>query len=510
MKRGAALTLLLGLLLAACIARLWLLPLRSSFWVDEMVTAFVVHYGAGHASLAVAPQVTETVYYSLPRLAERLLGFSEVVYRLPSTFLMAGALWAVFRVAARLIHGGAGWFAVFACLTLRIVNYQAADARPYALGTCAAAAGVWFLVRWMDTARWRDGVLFLLCAALLWRVHLIYWPFYIVFAAYTVARLANRDTEVTWQRAAVVYGLIAAALIPVALRALSVLSEAKTHVFVEHAPTLGELMRAFKWVLVAGSAAGAWALSRIMKWPRPALSQERPAGGWSTATLVMGWWLVQPLALFAFSKLTGNSVFVDRYLSVSLPGAALAATLAVGYFLPPAFWKISSAVFGAGVFLLMGNVTQLAPPHHNSDWRAASASIRRLGWASSTPVVYPSPFIEARPPAWRPDYPLPGFLYCHLLVYPAPGAPYLLPFVTSPEAERYAAEIAAGPLAAAGRFVIYGGDRNVRLWRKWFAGQRAFEGWKNRQLGPFGDVEVAVFENPARGELARNAPRHLP
>jgi hypothetical protein len=120
--------------------------------------------------------------------------------------------------------------------------------------------------------------------------------------------------------------------------------------------------------------------------------------------------------------------------------------------------------------------------------------------------VYPSPFIEAQPPAWRPDYPLPGFLYCHLLVYPAPGTPYLLPFVTSPEAERYAAELAAGPLSSAGRFVIYGGDRNVRLWRKWFAGRSAFEGWKNRQLGPFGDVEVAVFEDPARGELARNSP----
>ena len=451
MKRGAGLTWLLALLVAACIARLWLLPLRSSFWVDEMVTAFVVHYGAAHASLAVAPQVTETVYYWLPRMAERLLGFSEVVYRLPSTLLMAGAMWAVYRVAARLIHPDAGWFAVLACLTLRIVNYQAADARPYALGTCAAAAGVWFLVRWMDTARWRDGARFLLCAALLWRVHLIYWPFYIVFAAYTVARLARRETEVTWQRAAVVFGLMGAALIPVALRALAVLGQAQAHVITDHAPTFGELNRAFKWGLVAGSAGGAMLLSRILKWPRPAWSRERSAGGWSAATLVMGWWLVQPLALYAFSKLTGNSVFVDRYLSVSLPGAGLAATLAVAYFIPPALWRVSSAAFGAGVLLLIGNPFNLTPRHHNSDWRAASASIRRLGWASSTPVVYPSPFIEAQPPAWRPDYPLPGFLYCHLLVYPAPGAPYLLPFSSSPEAERYAAGLAAGPLATARR-----------------------------------------------------------
>src|ERR1035438_166494 len=131
MSRSAVLTSILCLLLAACIARLWLLPLSSRFWVDEMVTAFVVHYGAAHPSLAVAPQVTETIYYWLPRIAERLLGFSEIVYRLPSTLLMAGAMFFVFRLAARLIHPDAGWFAVFACLTLKIVNYQAADARPY-------------------------------------------------------------------------------------------------------------------------------------------------------------------------------------------------------------------------------------------------------------------------------------------------------------------------------------------------------------------------------------------
>jgi hypothetical protein len=406
-------------------------------------------------------------------------------------------MWLVFRLAARLIHPEAGWFAVFACLTLKIVNYEAADAWPYALGTCVAAAGLWFLVRWMDTARWRDGLLFALCAAVLWRVHLIYWPFYLVFAAYAVVRLAKRETEVTWWHAAVVYGLIGAALIPVALRALAVLSEAKAHVFVDHPPTFLELNRAFKWGLVAGCGGGAFVLSRLLKCPRRAA-----AFGGVTLTLALGWWLAQPLELFAFSWFTGNSVFVNRYLSLALPGTALAATLAVGYFLPPAFWKISSAVFGAGVFLFMGNLSELTPRHHNSDWRAAAGRIRQLGWANTTPVIYPSPFIEAQTPVWQPDYSLPGFLYCHLLVYPAPGTPYLLPFESSPEAERYASSITAGPLVSAGRFAIYGGDVNVRLWRKWFAGRAEFRGWTDRQLGPFGDVEVAVFEDPARGQLA--------
>jgi hypothetical protein len=45
----------LSVLLAAALFKLWILPLRSSFWVDEMVTAFVVNYGSAHPSLSVAP-----------------------------------------------------------------------------------------------------------------------------------------------------------------------------------------------------------------------------------------------------------------------------------------------------------------------------------------------------------------------------------------------------------------------------------------------------------------------
>ena len=53
----ALLRMVLVLVLALCFARLWLMPLPSSFWVDEMATTFVVHHGAADPSLRVAPQV---------------------------------------------------------------------------------------------------------------------------------------------------------------------------------------------------------------------------------------------------------------------------------------------------------------------------------------------------------------------------------------------------------------------------------------------------------------------
>lgn len=486
------LDILLGLLIALCLARLWLVPLPSSFWVDETGTMFVVRQGANHPSLAIAPQVTASIYFWLPRAADALLqllpaawlapGVVETLYRIPSLLAMAAACFVIARLAKRLIHPQAAWFAVFACMSLRGFNYQAADARPYALGTLVAVLSLWALVRWLDSASWRDAFLFLLPAALLWRVHLVYWPFYGIFALYAAVRIARKETDVTALRALAVFGALGLTLIPVLMEALALFRQAGAHVVVP-APGTSELWRSLKMGLIAECLAGAWLLG---KW-RVARGDTIIKG--SSFALLAAWWLIQPLALFAFSWLTGNSVFVDRYLSIALPGAALMATVAASVFLPSRLWKPAAALVGTAVLLFMGHWKTEWPPHHDSNWRGAAAAVNRLQTATPLPVVCPSPFIEARPPVWNPGYQLPGFLYAPLATYPVQGQLILLPFATSPGAEHFAAGLDLGS-----RFLIYGPRGSVTFWRKWFAMRPDLAHWHNRGIGDFGDVLVVLFE----------------
>ena len=465
------------------------MPLSSSFWIDEIGTAFVVHQGPADASLAVAPQVPQSIYYALPRASEALLGFSEIAYRLPSILAMGLALFLIARLAARLIHPQAGWFAAFACLALRGNNYYAADARPYALGACVAAASLMFLVRWLDSAKWREAILFAVFAALLWRVHLIFWPFYLLFALYSVVRLASSDTRVTWFEAGIVFALLGLALLPVLANALALFREAKAHV-IARAPSLRDLVDSLKYGLIFQCGAGAWLLHRLFRWDAKTSPLPR-----ASLVLIIGWWLCQPLCLFAFSWLTGSSVFVSRYLSLALPGAVLVATLAASRFIPAAYWKPLSVAMGVGVLLVLGQWGQVWQRHHNSDWRAAAANVNELAISSDMPVICPSPFIEARAPVWRPDYQLPGFLYAHLLIYPIHGTPYLFPFETSPEAERYAIRLSNQTLSGSGRFLLFGGVGSIRYWRGWFAKRPEFAGWNVHRITAFGDVEIVVFDH---------------
>lgn len=471
-------------LLLVCVARMWVMPLTSSFWVDEAETAFVVHHGVSHPSLAIIAPAIGSVYYWLPRASEAMFGFSEAVERLPSLVALAIALFFIARVAARLICPEAAWFAVFACLTLRLFNYEAADARPYALGTCVAAASLWLLIRWLDSGKWFDGILFLAAGALLWRVHLVYWPFYLVYAVYFLAR---SDRRVSWTQALTICTGLVLALLPVVFNALAMNRDAAMHVFAP-LPTWFELGSSFKIRLVAACALGAWILARALHWKR-----LEPAPSAAAIALIAGWWLMQPLGLFAYSHISGISVFTTRYVSIALPGSALAATAAAAFFIPKRHWKPLALAMGIAALVFGGQWGELWPPHHNSDWRGASRAANALAVGPSTPVLVVSPFIEAKPPIWSPDYPLPGYLYSQLDVYPIHGTPYLLPYGDSPAGKQYAETLAQSALPAAGRFLIHGPAADVARWREWFAARPEFAGWRNRQLGPFLDVDVALF-----------------
>ena len=472
----------LALLLAIVAARLWVAQIRSSFWVDEMVTAFVVHHSANDPSLAVAPQVPKSIYYGVAWAADKIFGTREIAYRLPSILFSLAMLWFIGRLAARLIHPQAGWFAVFACFGFKALSWEAPDARPYALGFLVMAAATLFLVRWLDSARWREAIAFVILAALIWRVQLIFWPVYLALALYAMVRLHRRETPVTWFNALAGFAALGILLLPVAIEAIALNRQAGAHVIVDQ-PTFGQLLRAMQFKMMFEVGAGAWIVSRFAR----AKSEKAPAQ-LSAVTLAAAWWLIPLLGLFVFSQATGNSVFVRRYYSIALPGAALAATCAAAYFLPKRQWKPAALALGVGVLAWYGVRPE---PWPGSDWRGAAAALNAL--PAGTPVIAPSPFIEAKWPEWRPDYPLPGFLYAHLDCYRLRQPVFLFPFHTSSEAESYAAKLLP-ELEQSKRFAIYGGDANVRFWKGWFLAHRDFSQWRARSLGNFGDVEAIELE----------------
>jgi hypothetical protein len=487
-RRWAWSNRLLIFLLAICITRLWLMPLPSSFWTDETGTFFVVER-PNDPSFAVAPQVPASIYYVLPRAVERIFGFSEVSWRIPSLLLMGIALFMIGRLASRLIDPDAAWFAVFACFVMPDFNYYAADARPYALGIFVTVASLYFLIDWLDTARWRSALGFVVFAALLWRVQLVFWAFYPVFLIYTLVRLFRTGTKVGWIRALLVCSVLALALIPVVFDALRILQSAKSHSFAP-LPRFRSWLHYFPWKPLAYCAGLPWLAARYTKWPRRRLPSAH------ALTLIAAWWIWMPLCLFVYSRLTGTVLFVPRYFSPELPGAALAATVLASCYLPRARWKQATVVLAVAGLLWTGRWTVLWPYHSPDNWRQGAIDADLKTGEPDTPVITISPFIEAQAPIWTPDYRLPGFLYAPLLVYPVRGKIYPFPFLISPEAEEYSARLLRDTLTKRRRFILYGSGRNAIRWADWFSKRPELAGWAF-SAGSADDIGIFVFVNPA-------------
>ena len=485
-ERARYYTPLLACLLLACIVRLWLSLLPQSYWLDETVTAFMVRYGIHHPSLAVAPKLDLSLYYWLPRASQALFGSSEASLRLPSLLATFVSLLLTARLAARLIHPQAAWFVVFLCFLPHEFTRQATDARPYGLGTCVALAAIWSLIRWLDRARLADAALFCLFAALLLRIHLIYWPFYAVFAVYALLRCKRAETPVSGRALAIVSCIVAASLVPLVPDTLALSKQAAMHVVVDKSQATS-FLSAFQLPMILACGLSGWLLARIFRWPRHPIATTL-----SGCILIALWWLWQPAALLDFSAITGNSVFVARYFSLAIPGMILAAALSLSAFVPPAKWQPLTLILAIGI-LLASFAHGLAPPNRNSDWRDAARTVNNLMRGTNTPVLCPSPFVEAQSPVWTPSYALPGFFYAHLAAYPIDGDTILLPARLSPEGERYVQPLIGSRIAPAGRFVLYSGVYGVYQWLSWLENQPELNPWKKRHL-KFGDVELIVFE----------------
>lgn len=270
-------------LLAVCVARLWLMAMPSSLWTDETATAFVARY-PDHPSLAIVSPYTHSVYYALPRAMDKMLGFSEIGYRIPSVIAMLVALWFLARLTVRLVYPEAAWFAVFAFLAMPGVNYFAIDAKPYALGFLIAIAAVFFEVRWLDSNRWWDALLFVIAASLLWRVQQVYWPFYVVFGVFALCR----HRSVGWGRVLGVFAVLTLALVPVAIYSAGLLREAGAHAFLAPPRFRGLWSLLFsEWKFVAIVGGLAWLIGWFANLEPPAGSRK------STWMLAVSWWLVR-------------------------------------------------------------------------------------------------------------------------------------------------------------------------------------------------------------------------
>jgi mannosyltransferase len=474
---------LLGSIGVLVVLRLWLVPLTSSLWVDELGTWWVVKDGIGEtARRAYTFQGQSPLYYVIVWLAKAVGGTSEMALRAPSLAATAGSAILLHRLVCRLISREAARMSVLVFVSTGLVAFEASEARPYAIATFALVASTYVLMRWLDESGWWRGVVYVVLAVTAVWAHYLFLLALGSHAVYALARVRRGQTKVTVGRLAAAAGLVVAGLVPMALQVAS-LWDRRGSLSIPTDPKISTVLLILVPAVVSGGVFLGVVLARMQGRVWLSLPQAVP----SSLLLLVSWLLIPSIALFAISDLTSVTLLSSRYFASVTPAGAALAGWAIASIEPAAARRIVATLLAILSLLAYGGYLK-----NGEDWRDA-AGFERANADPGTVVLLQPGLIESEQLDWFDDPERSSYLMAVDSYYPLEGRVTLLPLsLADPGAHEYLDGLVTTELAGAARFLYV--TRNPALpYRDWLDGRLGPLGFESRVLGQFGVVSVVEF-----------------
>jgi len=455
------------------IAALWIRPLPSSLWIDEMGTWWVVKDGirdAVHRSFDV--QGESPLYYLVAWVTRALVGPHEWALRMPSLALMIGSAVLLFRFARRIVDDEYARIALVAFIVWPAVSFAAADFRPYALATFGLICSTMLLVRWLERGTLASGSAYVVTLIALIYVHYLFGLIVPVHLCYVFARTREGSTAVTLKRFLVAISLVVIATTPL-IAQIAALWGLRSTWSVQNPVTVPWLV-----ALVAPAAfvvAGVVSLTIVLTTSHGRGHLVRPER--ADLVLLIAW-LVIPLACLAVANR-----LEERYSLVAAPAAILLASLGIR-------WIEPATTRGAVVLVLaIASAASLGGAHHGDDWRGALQVVAARDDGRSA-VIVQTGFQQAGQLDSFTDPDLRAFLASPTSVYGVDGRVYLLPNDGTPDGLAFGQREVTEATQGADRPYLVTGSTVSPLWLETVLGP---SGWESERLPTEGEPFVYEF-----------------
>lgn len=490
----AALTgppLLIALLVLA-VGRLWLMPLGSSFWLDECATFWAIKAGPSEIVSRSLLFLHSPLHCFITWASGALGGYSEAALRLPSVFGLALAAWLLYRLASALYDRETALVAaaIFSCL--EYVRFAAGDARPYALALAAVNGALLMLWRWLERERWRYALAYAALGALSVHLHFLLAYMIAVHGIYVLWR-GIRWTGVRIAQMAGAAALFLALVAPLWPNLVFVVNNS-TGLSWAPAPTvdmmIGYVVPLSAVVALCAGVGVAW-----MSGGRFSL-QTRPAPAESTRLAVVVL-LAPPILLGGVSWFTPVNVVLPRYLLPTASGAAmLLARSIIGWQPAPARYAAAAVFVWFSMLGLSGG--RFWPPHNSENWRDAIRAANFLVRERNEPVLVRAGFTESAVLERLTDTRHADYLLAPLAAYPLhAGKPFALPYQCDSPALAFVEANYVPMLKRESGFLLLLRDRED-CWAAYLAGRMTAEGFRTEATGEFGTIGLWRFSRDRR------------
>jgi dolichyl-phosphate-mannose-protein mannosyltransferase len=473
---------LLAVALIAILA-VWIWPLSSSLWLDETGTFWVIQGSLSDVfDRALDFQGQFPLYHSFLWGWSKLAGTSELALRLPSLFGALLATWLCYRLALRLFKDvDVARLAACIFVLLHPVAFAAADARPYALALAALLAATLALVRWLQSRRLLDGIVYVGLTALTLYLHYLFVLALIAHAvlAYGQVRRLGRRGVVA---AAGAVGALALLLLPAIPHFIEVLGRRRAMSLF----TFGSVPELLAWV-APPMVVVAFLVGRHVNLPD---DPAKPRKSELRRDLLMGlgvWLVLPPLTLFVAGQVSGIGLYAERHFLSAVPALALLAASA--FALLSARRRRIAVVVLAMLFVL----SYSKPFNTSNDWQGAAQAANAVSDDPETPVLVYTGFSESREMDWILDDQRSQLFLAPLAAYPVNGRKYPLPYELTDRAKEYVEAIVASEAPDTDRIILMTSELTL-TYDVWLADLTSPFGYTRKDVGDFGGVRVLVFE----------------
>jgi len=435
------------LLAAAAAVRLWVMPITSGLWLDETTTYWSAYKGIGAAISRSQFWPGQNVLYSvIAAIAIRLGGHSEVVLRLPSLL-----------------------------------------ARPYSLGLLFVVASTWQLVKWLDSGRTRDMLLYALLAAAVPYFHYLFATIFIVHAIYAVYRVRREARRQFWELALAIVAVVTL-LSPLVWNATRGKHISTASSFTS-TPDFEKLFSSgMPAVLGTGIFLGlllGYSLQRKLK------AENVVAPSPDTLLLLTTWFVVPVVTLFAVSRWSEFKVFVPRYYLPASPALALLVGWGIRNISEKVRVVVSACVVVTAISAFGTHHFWVNP--YLEDWRRAAKEVQAANLDPHTPVLVRTGLIETAKPTWDVELDRDSPLLAPLAKYPVPGRILLVPSGLNEPSVRYMNDLSSKLLDSSAEFVYLTRDLGDPF-EAWLSGRFSGRGFTVRKLGHADGVSVFLFQ----------------
>jgi uncharacterized membrane protein len=465
---------------------LWLRPITSSLWLDELVTWWVVKDSLGDAlHRAYAYQGQSIIYYPMEWLV-RHAGHAEWFLRLPSLLAMGLAAYLLYRLSLRLADRETARLSVLVFAVWPDVVFEASNARPYALATLLTVAATWALVRWLDRGRAASMLLYVVLAASVAYAHVLFALVLPCHLLYALARQREDDPRVRRPR-------IALAFVGIAVLDLGLVVQLAALASRRGALTLPSIL-SVTWLaslLVPAAVVVAIVLGSVLAWRAGHHVSIRPAKiERSTAILVLSGMLIPVLTLAAFAIFTPLHLVETRYTMASAPFAAVFCAGVIRSLQPRQVrWFVCICL---AILAIVGLTT---PSKRLDEWRWAAVRSNELADAD-TVVLIRAGLIESSDVSWFDDRERESYLMSPMSYYWFEGAISPLPYDLSQQTKAFVNSELAGVPASVDKIVVVSGATGINL-ESYIEGRLEATGWVLTDESGLGQMLVVGWTRSA-------------